>query len=63
MDVFETNIVEETLLSENSPVLFNGQPAGIILADSFALANSAATKVNISYIKDTTGKIHSKYKH
>lgn len=61
--MFGNKIVEETLLSENSPVLFNGQPAGIILADSFALANSAATKVNISYIKDTTGKIHSKYKH
>lgn len=57
MDMFANKIVEETLLSENGPVLFNGQPAGIILADSFDLANAAATKVKISYIKDTTGKV------
>lgn len=35
-------------------ILFNGQPAGVILADTFALANSAATKVKIIYVR--TGK-------
>jgi xanthine dehydrogenase molybdopterin-binding subunit B len=33
--------------------MFNGQPVGVILADSFELANSAAKKVKINYEKHT----------
>ncbi|XP_037034826.1 xanthine dehydrogenase-like [Bradysia coprophila] len=41
--------VEETFLSANNPVLYYGQPVGIILADSFQIANQAAKRVKISY--------------
>lgn len=41
--------VEEIFLGTESPVLYNGQPIGIILADSFALANKAAKEVKITY--------------
>ncbi|KAJ6642124.1 Indole-3-acetaldehyde oxidase [Pseudolycoriella hygida] len=44
-----SNAVEEIFLGDNSPVLYNGQPIGVILADSFTLANRAAKKVKITY--------------
>lgn len=43
---------EEILLGHKSEVLFCGQPVGILLADTFDLANLAATKVKISYIQN-----------
>lgn len=46
--------VEEIFLSKEKPVLYNGQPVGIILAETFALANKAAKKVKISYKKPET---------
>ncbi|XP_037034825.1 indole-3-acetaldehyde oxidase-like isoform X2 [Bradysia coprophila] len=42
---------EEIFVGENSDILFNGQPAGVILADTFSLANSAASKVKITYVE------------
>lgn len=42
---------EEIFVGHDSEILFHGQPAGIILADTFALANYAATKVKIIYEK------------
>lgn len=42
---------EEIFLSKGSPVLYNGQPVGIILAETFALANKAAKRVKILYKK------------
>lgn len=44
-----STFVEEIFLGVENPVLFNGQPIGVILADSFALANRAAKKVKITY--------------
>lgn len=52
-------LVEEIFLGEESPVLYNGQPIGIILADSFALANKAAKKVKVTYKLADEGKYHS----
>lgn len=49
--VFGSANVEEIFLSKNNAVLYNGQPVGIILANSFALANKAAKQVKISYKK------------
>lgn len=43
--------VEEIFLGADSTVGFNGQPVGIVLADSFALANYAAKLVKITYNK------------
>lgn len=40
---------EEIFLTAGKPVLFHGQPVGIILADTFSLANRAATLVSITY--------------
>lgn len=40
---------EEIFVGQNSRVLFNGQPCGVILADSHDLANYAASKVSIIY--------------
>lgn len=45
-------VEEEIFVSQNSRVIYNGQPCGIILADTFDLANYAATKVTISYSED-----------
>ena len=42
-------------MGQNSEILFYGQPAGVILADTFALANSAASKVKITYVE--SGKV------
>lgn len=46
------DLVEEVFVGETSEILFNGQPVGIILAESHALANHAATKVRITYVED-----------
>ncbi|KAJ6635263.1 Xanthine dehydrogenase [Pseudolycoriella hygida] len=48
---FGSGNVEEIFLSKENPVLYNGQPVGVILADTFALANKAAKKVKIAYKK------------
>lgn len=50
---FGSGGVEQIFLSEDNPVLYSGQPVGIILADTFALANRAAKKVRISYKNPT----------
>lgn len=42
---------EEILVGTKSRVAFHGQPCGIILADTFDLANFAATKVDVTYIE------------
>lgn len=42
---------EEIFLSLNSEVLYFGQPCGIIVANTMALANLAAKKVEIQYEK------------
>lgn len=42
---------EEIFVGQNSEILFNGQPAGIVLADTFALANLGASKVKIIYVE------------
>lgn len=48
---FGSGNVEEILLSSDKPVLYNGQPVGVILASTFTLANAAAKKVKITYRK------------
>lgn len=47
--------VEEIFVGQNSEILFYGQPAGVILADTMRLANLAATKVQIIYVE--SGKV------
>lgn len=47
---FYSHGTEEIFVGKQSEVLFNGQPAGMILADSMALANLAAKKVKIIYV-------------
>lgn len=42
---------EEVFVGENSTILYNGQPCGIILANSMALANYGASQVKITYKK------------
>lgn len=46
---FGSGNVEEIFLNKANPVLYNGQPLGIILANTFSLANKAAKKVKITY--------------
>lgn len=46
---------EEIFVGQDSEILFHGQPAGVILADTFALANSAASKVKITYVESGKG--------
>ncbi len=43
---------EEIFVGHKSPVLFYGQPIGMILAETQALATLAATKVKISYLEN-----------
>lgn len=45
---------EEIFVGQNSDILFYGQPAGLILADTFQIANSAASKVKITYVESGT---------
>lgn len=52
---FGSGNVEEIFLSSDKPVLYHGQPVGIILATTFQLANQAAKKVKITYRKPETG--------
>lgn len=40
---------EEIFVNHRGKIAFNGQPCGVILAESFDLANYAATKVNVAY--------------
>lgn len=47
--VLGSSDAEEIFLSKGNPVLYNGQPVGIILADTFSLAVAAAKKVKILY--------------
>ncbi|XP_037049555.1 xanthine dehydrogenase-like [Bradysia coprophila] len=49
--VFGSGNVEQIFLSKENPVLYNGQPVGVILASTFALANRAAKKVKLTYKK------------
>lgn len=42
---------EEIFVSIDSRILYYGQPCGMILANSMALANYAATQVKITYKK------------
>lgn len=42
--------VDEEIFIGDGEVLYYDQPVGIILADSFELANRAATKVHILYV-------------
>lgn len=43
--------VERILVEIDSIIQYNGQPCGIILANSMALANYAASQVKITYKK------------
>lgn len=45
-------MVEEEEIFCSGEVLFHGQPAGIIVAESFTLANYAASFVKILYEKN-----------
>ena len=47
--------VEKLFVGVNDEILFYGQPAGIVLADTMALANLAASKIKITYIVEATG--------
>lgn len=49
-----TPMVEKIFLSIGDEVQFNGQPIGMVLADSFGLANRAASMVKITYIATST---------
>lgn len=40
---------EEIFVNHRAKIAFNGQPCGVILAESFDVANYAATKVNVIY--------------
>lgn len=53
---FGSGNVEEIFLSSDKPVLYNGQPVGVIVATTFHLANEAAKKVKITYKKPETRK-------
>lgn len=44
-----TSYVEQIFLPISEKVLFNGQPVGIVLADTYVIANRAAKLVKISY--------------
>lgn len=56
---FGSGNVEEIFLSADKPVLYNGQPIGLIVATTFNLANLAVKKVKISYRKPEIRKWHS----
>jgi len=47
---------EEIFVGQNSEILFYGQPAGLILADTLRLANLAASKVKIVYMEESSGE-------
>lgn len=53
---FGSGNIEEIFLSSDKPVLYHGQPVGIILATTFQLANQAVNKVKITYRKPETEK-------
>ncbi len=53
---FGSGNVEEIFLSSDKPVLYNGQPVGVILATTFQLANEAVKKVKITYRKPETSE-------
>lgn len=44
---------EQLFVGLDSDILFNGQPAGVVLAETHALAILAAQKIRITYIEDT----------
>lgn len=48
--------VEEIFVGVDSEIKFFGQPAGIVLAETMALANYAATKVKITYMDVIKGQ-------
>lgn len=48
--------LEEIFLTPGKPVLFHGQPVGVILADTFELAYRAVDLVHVSYIKTESKK-------
>lgn len=57
-DIFiPTSFVENVFVEINSKILFNGQPVGIILAETMDLANIAAEKVKLIYIEPKKGII------
>lgn len=48
-----TSYEEEIFVGIGSEVLFNGQPVGIIVADTMELAVMAAKKVKILYLESS----------
>lgn len=58
-----TTVPEQIFLGLNDEVLFNGQPVGVILADSMALANKAAAKVDITYFGRNAAYTHTIWPH
>lgn len=54
VSIFGDEIPEEIFLTQGKPVLYHGQPVGIILADTFELANRAASMVNVKYEMSST---------